>query len=210
MMRIPALVFLSALLLGPALAQDPAPAAVWTAPPGTYEMNSLSSVTLTARRFLMAPLRASFGTVAGTMVVSDEGSTLNQLGVVITASDLSANGPIVEGMLLGEGFLNVEEHPLIHFAAGDFDVSEAPNEVTGPLTMAGVTHPATFTTRLEGFEEDLQTGEVRLQFVAEGEINRSDWGMSGYRRLVANKTTVRIETEFFLTPARSPIEETSD
>ncbi len=176
---------------GPDTAQQ-----VWRAPTGTYALDPQAvSVTMTANRFLMAPLQARFGTVAGSLTVNDT-AELNRLTVHMAAGDLSANGPIVERLLTGEDFLNAAVHPTITFAAEGFNVSEAPTRVTGDLTMAGVSHPAMFDTRLDGFAHDPATGTLRLRFVAEGTLNRSDWGMTGYRGLVADKTSIRIEAEF--------------
>jgi len=184
------------LIVSSAVAQDTTPPQ-WVAPDGTYRLNPDNvSVTLTARRFLMSPLEAAFGTVEGNMVVLQGGAGANQLEVVLAAADLTANGPIVEGLLAGEDFLNAEAHPQITFRAEGFEVSNLPVNFAGNLTMAGVTHPITLESMLQGYEHDLPTDEVHLIFVVEGELDRRDWGMVRYRRLVANTVRIRIEAGF--------------
>jgi polyisoprenoid-binding protein YceI len=198
-MRFAALV-LCVLLTAPAAAQELEPEALpapWLAPPGTYTLDPATvSVTMTARRFLMSPIRARFGTVEGALTVTAQAPDASALMVEIAAGDLTANGPIVENMLKGEDFLNAEVHPAIIFTAGSFTVSDAPASLAGDLAMAGVTHPATFGTQLESFELVPETEEVRLRFVSEGELARADWGMTGYRALVSDTVRIRIEADF--------------
>jgi len=187
------------VLLGPVFAQDaaPSPAATWFAPPGTYALDSEAViVTMTVRRFLMSPIRAQFSTVTGGMEVSEAAPGTGALIVEITAADIAANGPFVERMLLGGDFLNAEAHPTIAFAANDFAVSDAPTDLLGELDMAGITHAANFETRLAGYTMDLETGALRLRFVAEGDLARGDWGMSAFRGIVGDQVHIRIEADF--------------
>jgi len=187
------------VLLGPAFAQDaaPSPPATWFAPPGTYALDPEAvSVTMTARRFLMSPIRAQFPTVSGGIDVSDDEPGNSALTVEIAAGDLVANGSFVERMLKGEAFLNVEAHPTISFAVEAFTVSDVPATLEGDLTMAGITHPAAFATELESYAIAPETGALRLRFVAEGELARADWDMTGYRGIVSDTVRIRIEADF--------------
>jgi len=201
-MRFVIFVFSFVLLL-PAFAQDraletaSAPSSIWFAPPGTYTLDpDVVSVTMAARRFLMSPIRAQFGTVAGGIDITDASSDQSALTVEIAAGDLVANGSFVERMLKGEAFLNVEVHPAISFAIETFTVSDVPATLEGDLTMAGISHPAAFATELQSYAIDPATGALRLRFVAEGELARADWGMTGYRGVVSDTVRIRIEADF--------------
>jgi len=172
----------------------------WLAPPGVYDLDpATTEVTMTARRFLMSPIRADFGAIEGALTVTIEAPDTSELTVDIASGDLSANGPIVANMLKGEDFLNAEVHPSISFTVGEFTVSDAPSSLEGELSMAGVAHSASFATQLESYNIDPDTGALRLRFVSEGELDRRDWGMTGYRGIVSDTVRIRIEADFVRT-----------
>jgi polyisoprenoid-binding protein YceI len=207
MMR-PTLIVLCFLAAAPAFAQDtstvdaPVPAVEpWLAPPGVYELDpDATTVTMTANRFLMSPVRAEFGTVEGRLTVTVDTPDASVLLVEIASGDLSANGPIVENMLTGRAFLNADAFPAIIFTMDGFTVSNAPVDLAGDLAMAGVTHPASFATQLEDHTLDEGTGTLRLHFVSEGELDRRDWSMTGYRGMVSDTVRIRIEAAFVQLP----------
>jgi len=105
------LLILCCLAALPAFAQDaPAPDAAerWIAPPGLYALDpDTTLVTMTVARFLMPPVRATFGTVSGTLRVEENNA--GELTVEIAANDLSANGPIVERWLTGTALLHAAD-----------------------------------------------------------------------------------------------------
>lgn len=205
-MRLASLV-LYCLLVAPAVAQDAVTAALpadlpdpWLAPPGTYELDpATTEVTMTARRFLMSPIRAEFATVNGALTVTAQTPDASTLTVGIAAGDLSANGPIAENMLKGADFLNVDVFPTIDFGVEGFTISDAPSTLDGNLSMAGVSHPASFATQLESYSIDSEAGALRLHFVSEGELDRRDWGMTGYPGFVSDTVRIRIEADFVRT-----------
>lgn len=167
----------------------------WLPPPGTYTLDPQSVyVSMTARRFLMSPINAEFGSVSGAVTVGPD--AISEVQVSIAAADLAANGPIVERMLKGEDFLNTEVHPRITFTAQGFAVSDDPAALAGLLIMAGITHPADFHSQLLSREIDPETGALRLRFDVEGDLMRADWGMTGYRGLVSDSVRIRIDATF--------------
>jgi len=93
----------------------------------------------------------------------------------------------------------VAAFPTIDFIVEGFTVSDAPSALDGVLTMAGVSHPASFSTQLESYSIDPETGALRLHFVSEGELDRRDWGMTGYRGIVNDTVRIRIEADFVRT-----------
>ena len=68
--------------------------------------------------------------------------------------------------------------------------------MTGNLTIAGRTHPATFTVAFNGAAPDPLTGEDKLGFSAEGTLDRSVWGLGKWWPAVGNEVRFRIEAEF--------------
>jgi polyisoprenoid-binding protein YceI len=84
-------------------------------------------------------------------------------------------------------------------------VGETTFEVTGDLTVRGVTKPIIVYFDLTGTENDPQ-GNLRVTFTGRATIDRKDWGVTwnvaaeGGGLLVAYKTTL----EFAITAIRRP------
>ena len=56
------------------------------------------------------------------------------------------------------------------------EANQGVTDVTGDLTMHGVTNPITLHAEVTGTEED-PWGNTRVGLEAQGELSRSDWGM---------------------------------
>jgi polyisoprenoid-binding protein YceI len=160
---------------------------------GIYTLDSeMVSMTMTVRRALMSPVQAEFGTVAGTLTIAPDRPS--EVHVTIAATDMTANGPMVERLLKGEDFLNVTMFPDIAFHAEAFEISREPAPLEGVLTMAGISHPASFTAQL--VNQTQHDGGARLEFMVEGTLERANWGMTGYRGFVSGTVRIRIDAAF--------------
>jgi len=80
--------------------------------------------------------------------------------------------------LRGPDFFDVEEHAELRFeSTGVTALADDHWRVTGNLTMRGQTCGVTLDTRYYGIVEDAW-GTLRAGFVAEADIQRTDWGMT--------------------------------
>jgi len=77
--------------------------------------------------------------------------------------------------LLSPDFFNAAEHPTITFKSTRVEEAEAGYEVTGDLTMHGVTKPVTVLFEKLGEKEFM--GAYRAGFAANFTVKRSDYGM---------------------------------
>ncbi|WP_106436430.1 MULTISPECIES: YceI family protein [Streptomyces] len=97
---------------------------------------------------------------------------------------------------LGSTFLGVDGHPALTFVSTEVRQSGKTRfEVTGDLTMRGVTKPVTVDFELTGAENDPQGG-FRVGFKASITINRNNWGVNwnaATRVTVSPKVTLELD-----------------
>jgi polyisoprenoid-binding protein YceI len=92
-----------------------------------------------------------------------------------TGSIQTRNGPR-DGYLRGN-YLSLAGHPTITFASSQVkQAGETTFELTGALTIRGVTKPVTVSFELTGAEHD-PSGSLLVHFKGGATINRKDWGV---------------------------------
>ncbi|MEC7118933.1 MAG: YceI family protein [Pseudomonadota bacterium] len=100
-------------------------------------------------------------------------------------------------------FFNVEKFPKMTFESTAVKVlSENRSQVTGNLTLLGVTKPVTLDVTLNKMAINPITNLQTAGITATTTIKRSDWGMTTYVPAVGEDIPVRIDAE--LTPVTNP------
>ena len=124
----------------------------------------------------------------------------SQAKFVFDAASVDTNWDARDEHLRNADFLNVEVHKEVVFEVTGISLqSDTTALVTGDLTLLGVTRPVTFDTQLNNwgphpFREEQQV----IGFTAEGEIQRSEWGMTTFSPAVGE--TVKLKLSFEATP----------
>ena len=105
-----------------------------------------------------------------------------------------------DGHLRTNDFFDVEQFPTMTFTSTKLTGSGSEFEVTGDLTIKGVTRPVTFDLEVGGVQQD-PWGNTKAGFTLTGSINRKDFGME-YNAvlesggvLVGDKVTIEIDVE---------------
>lgn len=108
----------------------------------------------------------------------------------------------------GEDWLNVGEFPTITFTSTKIERSgDTTGQMTGDLTLLGVTKPVTLNVTFNGAYESKPFADVpALGFSASGSLNRSDWGFDTYVPSIGDKIDIMIETEFHKKADAAPAE----
>ena len=158
--------------------------AKWTFEPGH------TAAGFTARHMMVTNVRGHFKDVHGSLVFDPEDPTKSSTEVTIDARKIWTGEPMRDDHLRSADFLDVEHFPEITFRGNEVTlVGENDYQVTGELTIRGVTRPAVLDVRYLGewqtpwWEEEggqwVDRGpKLRAGFVATTEINRHDFGVS--------------------------------
>jgi polyisoprenoid-binding protein YceI len=121
--------------------------------------------------------------------------------VVIDATSLDTNVPLLDRMVKGAQMLDVERYAQIHFVSTRFErtgeVEGKPaGKLKGDLTIRGVTQPVTLDVVFNGYAPNPLTKQPTLGFAAKGTFSRAKFGLTTWYPAVGDEIDVRIQAEF--------------
>lgn len=145
---------------------------------GTWEVDpSHSSVGFIARHLMLAKVGGSLRTFAGTIHVAEEPEA-SWAEVTIDPASVDTRDEKRDAHLRSPDFFDVEAHPVWTFrSAGLSPTGPTTFELSGELTIHGVTRPVALAVVFEGLTAD-PWGNTRAVFSAETEIDREAFGLS--------------------------------
>lgn len=172
---------------------NPDPAA---APAGAYVLDKRhASVLAKVSHMGLSGYTMRFGKVDGRFDYDPAQPEAAKLSVTIDANSLDVGEDKLDRQFARE-FLGADENPEITFVStGITRTDPAHGEVTGDLTLHGVTRPVTLAVTFNGYDQSLLFGK-RMGFSATGDILRSDFGSRAWLGLVGDKVRLIIEAEF--------------
>jgi polyisoprenoid-binding protein YceI len=142
----------------------------WTADPAH------SSFGFSVRHLGIATVRGTFGEFEGKIVLDGDLADAKVTGSAKAAS-IDTSQPDRDTHLRSADFFDAETYPELTFESTSLtEIDEETFEITGDLTMHGVTKPITLKAVLQGTEVD-PWGNDRIGFEITGQLERSEWGM---------------------------------
>ncbi len=167
---------------------------------GTYNLDpSHSRVGFVARHAMIAKVRGSFDQVTGSATIDGTDPAASSLEVTIQAGSIDTRDANRDAHLRSADFFDAETYPTITFVGTGFDITDdATVEVTGDLTIRGVTQSVTVPFEFGGVAVD-PFGNERVGFEGSVVVNRKDWGLTWNAALeaggvlVSEKVTLELE-----------------
>jgi polyisoprenoid-binding protein YceI len=139
---------------------------------------SHSSVGFSVRHLVISQVRGQFTNVAGTVVLDDADLAKSTVQATIDAASVSTQVADRDAHLKSPDFLDAAKYPTITFKSKS--VAKAANgdlEVTGDLTLHGVTRPVTLAVATTPEVKGMY-GETRRGFSATTKISRKEFGLT--------------------------------
>ncbi len=207
---------LSACLAIPALAQDQGD--LGSPPAGTYRTDPAHTrLWFTVDHLGFARYMALFTKVEAVLQFDPQNPAAMQVSATVDLTSLETHNddPSYDfnAIVTGPDYLNAAAHPVAAFTSTKVELTgEKSAEVTGDLTMNGVTRPITLTATYNGGwgHMPLDPGGARAGFSLEGAFLRSEFGIAngipapGTTMGVSDKVRVFIETELSNPDAPKP------
>jgi polyisoprenoid-binding protein YceI len=180
----------ASLFLGLALAQGStaadAPAktaAVAASGPETYVIDRTHSYIGFQVRHFVSKVPGKFDAFTGSVVFDPKNIGAMQVAADIDAGSIDTDNDKRDGHLKSPDFFDVENNPKITFkSTGVKPIDATHAQLTGDLTMRGVTKPVTLEVELLGVQTTRGT-EKRAGFEAKGRVNRKDFNINWNRAL---------------------------
>jgi polyisoprenoid-binding protein YceI len=95
------------------------------------------------------------------------------------------------------GYFEPDKYPAIQFASTSLKpTAEGEGELTGDLTLHGVTRPVTLKVEFNGVGPGLLGAGTRMGFTGEGQINRSDFRVTGGHPWAGDTVDLQFDVEF--------------
>lgn len=167
---------------------------------GDYEIDPAHTrIGFVARHAMVTKVRGAFNEFTGTARIDGEKPEQSSVELVIKAESIDTRNPDRDAHLRSNDFLKMEEYPEISFRSTEVkSAGEGTFEVTGDLTIKGVTRSVTVPFAYEGRATD-PFGNSRIGFEGSTTVNRQDFGVSWNAALetggflVSDKVTLEFE-----------------
>jgi polyisoprenoid-binding protein YceI len=146
---------------------------------GTWTIDaSHTRIGFVARHAMVTKVRGAFNEFEGTAVVDATSLSASSVSLTIKAASIDTRNEQRDGHLRSNDFLAMDEHPEITFVSTGVTPAGATSlELTGDLTIKGVTNSVTVPFEFEGLATD-PFGNLRAGFEGAVTINRKDYGIT--------------------------------
>jgi polyisoprenoid-binding protein YceI len=167
---------------------------------GTYTLDPAHTrIGFVARHAMVTKVRGAFNEFEGTGTLDGTSPANSRVQVTIDAASIDTRNAQRDEHLRGNDFLAMKEYPRITFSStGVRQLDATTFEVTGNLTIKGVTNSITVPFTFEGAAKD-PFGNLRVGFEGSVTINRKDYGITWNATLetggvlVSDKVTLEFE-----------------
>ena len=166
----------------------------WTIDP------SHSTIEFVAKHMMITTVKGRFAEFEGT-VVADEGNVADStVEVTMQAASIDTRSEQRDAHLRSPDFLDVENYPAVTVRSTRVEGTKDEFQLTGDLTIRGVTRPITLDVTFEGEGKD-PWGGTRASFSAKGKFDRRDYGLTWNVALetgvilVSNEVKINIEAQ---------------
>jgi polyisoprenoid-binding protein YceI len=149
------------------------------APTGTYSLDPTHSrIGFVARHAMVTKVRGSFNDFTGTGFFDAADPSKLSMDVTINVTSIDTRNADRDAHLRSNDFFDMATYPEIRFVSTGVEaVDEANFQVTGDLTIKGVTKPVTIDFEYTGTAMD-PFGNRRIGLEGTVTVNRKDWGIS--------------------------------
>ena len=167
-----------------------------------YEIDAAhSSAQFKIRHMMISNVRGSFAKVSGTVTADPSHPERSTIAAEIDVNSVNTNDEKRDAHLRSQDFFHVENHPVMTFRSNKvLHKGKHEFEVTGDLTIRGITKPVTLSVETTEEVKD-PWGNQRIGATATGRVDRRQFDLNfnvpldngGF--LVGNDVDITIEVE---------------
>lgn len=163
----------------------------------TYKIDSVHSQIGFRIRHLIAKTSGRFTGFEGAVKVDPKDITKSQVEVTIEAASINTDNIDRDKHLRSSDFFDVAKFPTITFKSTAVkEVEKGKLQVTGDLTMHGVTKSITFPITNAGTRPGMKPGSVAAGFIDGAlRINRNDFGIKAYPGVLGDDVEITLDIE---------------
>lgn len=148
-----------------------------------------SEITFKVKHMMISNVKGQFKNFSAEIESEDDTFKNAKTSATIQTDSLDTNNPDRDAHLKGEEFFNAAVNPQITFETNSLN-----DEITGNLTINGITKPVKLEVDFGGINVD-PWGNTKAGFSFEGKIKRSDFGLNWNAALEAGGVLVSDEVK---------------
>ena len=175
----------------------PASTTIWNIDPAH------SAAEFKVKHMMISNVKGAFSGLSGVLAEHTIAPTLSSVEASVPVTTLSTGDPQRDGHLKGADFFDADKYPSLNFKSTNVaKKGNAEYEVTGDLTIHGVTKPVTFAVEGPSAPGKDPWGNTRIGLSATAKINRKDFGLAwnapletgGF--LVGEEVSITLDVQF--------------
>ncbi len=145
----------------------------------TWEIDASHSQALfSVKHMMFTTVRGHFKVLSGHLHIDEQNPSNSWVDAQADAASVDTNDANRDNHLRSPDFFDAQSFPTITFKSSQIEhTGGSEYNVTGDLTMHGVTKPVTFKAEYAGLGKD-PFGMTRAGISAKTKINRKDWGLN--------------------------------
>lgn len=134
---------------------------------------------------------------SGTLTLSAKEPQTSKLEISVPTASVDVPSEKLEGELKSAAWLDAAKYPAITFRSTSVKrTGKLTAQVTGELTLHGVTKPVTLAVRFQGAGMNPIDKKYTVGFEATGKIMRSEYGVKTYVPLIGDEVDLRLSGAF--------------
>lgn len=138
-----------------------------------------------------------FTGASGTLTIDPKKVAAASFDITVPTASVSTTNDKLDGELKSTDWLDATKYPTIEFKSASVKRAGSNEaEVTGDLTLHGVTKPVTLKVKFIGAGPNPMSKKVTAGFQLSGKIKRSDFGVTKYVPLIGDDVDLIIAAAF--------------
>jgi polyisoprenoid-binding protein YceI len=157
------------------------------------------SIAFSVRHLGLFSSQGRFGKFNAHLILDANHPESTRISVAVNAASIEMPWREGAALLRSPGFFDVQRHPVVRFASTSVDVI-APDRyiVHGLLDIRGVAQPLVLRARLLRRQLDAKTGTEIADFVVNGTVHRSGFGMTADEVFISDAVSITIHARIQL------------
>ncbi|MES2543961.1 MAG: YceI family protein [Bacteroidota bacterium] len=155
-----------------------------------------SEIGFKVKHMMFTNVSGKFNTYDATITTEDDDFTKSNIAFSADINSIDTNNADRDGHLKSGDFFDAENHPKLTFKSTSLTKIDDENyELTGDLTLKGITKSVKLPAELSGIMKD-PWGNTKIGLNISGKINRTDFGLTWNSALETGGVLVGEDVKF--------------
>lgn len=138
-----------------------------------------TNVDFSIRHMMVSRVNGSFNQFSAEIEADPQDLTTADISFTIDVASIDTRNEDRDNHLRSADFFDVETYPELTFTSTKIEKTGGDTyNMTGDVSMHGVTKPETFTVSFEGIAKDPMSGNEKAGFEVSGKLKRSEYGLT--------------------------------